>query len=84
MNSGVFNAPKPQPKGNALQEGGEITGNEPNASFNGEIGGKNDPGRVALQKMELETAATSGATGARTGQLDSNTPYDALGGDTSA
>lgn len=75
---------QPKPKGSNLQEGGEITGDEPNASFNNDIGGKNDPGRAALNKIEADNANVAGAGGVRTGALDSNTPYDALGGDTTS
>ncbi|QIW94886.1 hypothetical protein AMS68_000404 [Peltaster fructicola] len=92
LNSGPFNAasvrskaaPASQPKGDNLQEGGEITGSEPNASFNNDIGGKNDPGRVAVQKIVNEAGAAGGATGPSQTELDTNTPYDALGGSTSA
>lgn len=43
------------PKGEGLKEG--IEGKEgKNASFNGEIGGENDPGRAALDKIVRENA----------------------------
>ncbi|PNS16416.1 hypothetical protein CAC42_150 [Sphaceloma murrayae] len=51
-----------QPKGASLTEGG-FQGTEPNASFGTGIGGKGDPGRVALegfQKAGAQQAADSG------------------------
>lgn len=50
------------PKGAGLKEG--IEGKEGgNASFDGEIGGKNDPGRAALDKIVRENADRGEAAG---------------------
>lgn len=73
-----------EPKGRDLREGGDITGDEPNASWSTDIGGKGDPGRVALKKIEAEDAGSREANGGRQYQLDSDNPYDELGGSTSS
>lgn len=72
------------PKGKNLTEGG-FDGDAKNASFNQDIGGKNDPGRLAEQKFQKENADTAGIAGMpkQQGVTGENT-YDTLGGDTSA
>ena len=72
------------PHGKNLKEGG-FDSDGPNASFNNDIGGKNDPGRIALDKMRkegLEPIVGAGAGNAKGGQSDN--AFDALGGDTSS
>jgi hypothetical protein len=57
-----------KPKGTNITEGG-FDSNAPNASFNNDIGGKNDPGRVAEQQMANATAKT-GASASQPGSGD--------------
>lgn len=66
-----------QPKGKNIQEGG-FDSSAPNASFNNEIGGKNDPGRAALGKMEGENVPFGGGAGPREDQISGNGQYDVL------
>jgi hypothetical protein len=54
-----------QPKGKDLKEGEGFTGNEENASFTTDIGGKNDPGRAALQGLQERDVPVSGGAGSR-------------------
>ncbi|KKY17060.1 hypothetical protein UCDDS831_g06530 [Diplodia seriata] len=51
--AGKLNEKDQKPKGANLTEG-DIPDHAPNASFNSEIGTKNDPGRVAEQKMQRQ------------------------------
>ena len=72
------------PHGKNIQEGGFDSG-APNASFNAEIGGKNDPGRVALneaQRKQAESGPDAGA-GPRQGGVSNDGQFDVLK-DTSA
>ncbi|KUJ18392.1 uncharacterized protein LY89DRAFT_733063 [Mollisia scopiformis] len=72
------------PKGKNLTEGG-FDENAKNASFNQDIGGKNDPGRLAEQKFERENADAAGTAGMPKQQgVSGDNTYDTLGGDTSA
>ncbi|KAM3418620.1 hypothetical protein BST61_g4597 [Cercospora zeina] len=57
-----------QPKGQNLQEGGFDSG-APNASFTTDIGGKNDPGRLALNAAQEKNVPSSGGAGPRQGQV---------------
>jgi len=50
-----------KPHGKSLKEGGDITGKEPNASFNQAIGTENDPGRVAENRFAGSHAQTAGS-----------------------
>ncbi len=54
---------KSRPKGKNLTEGGFENQDYKNASFNGEIGGKNDPGRLAEEKMFRKNADVGGSAG---------------------
>lgn len=74
-----------KPKGKNLT-GGFDSSDGKNASFNSEIGGKNDPGRLAEQKFERENAQAGNNAGfPRDRRVEKGTGvYDALGGDTSA
>jgi len=56
-----------KPHGKNIHEGG-FDSSGPNASFNGHIGDKKDPGRVALQKMEMHNAASGSHYGKSTGE----------------
>lgn len=74
-----------QPKGKNLTEGGFESNDAKNASFNSEIGGKNDPSRLAEQKMQRENAQSASDAGfPRDKGTTEGTPYDILGGDTAA
>ena len=50
------------PHGKNISEGG-IDASAPNASFNGDIGGKNDPGRQALNDMQRNAQQSAGDAG---------------------
>lgn len=73
----------PQPGGRGLKEGGFDSG-APNASFETGIGGKRDPGRVALGQMEERNEAAVGGAGPRQGGITNDGQFEALGGDTDA
>lgn len=53
---------KPKPHGTNITEGG-FDADAPNASFNNEIGGKNDPGRVAEQAFDSSNAKSGADAG---------------------
>jgi hypothetical protein len=67
------------PKGKNLKEGGFTSNDRKNASFNSEIGSKNDPGRLAELKMQRENANAAITTGLPTqkGGLGENS-YETL------
>jgi len=77
-----------KPKGANITEGG-FDSSAPNASFNGDVGGKNDPGRLAETAM-AKSAAESGAAGgdntvtSKSGLTKEGAGYEALGGDAPA
>ena len=72
------------PHGKNLTEGG-FESNDSNASFNQEIGTKNDPGRLAEEKMFRLNADTAGdAAMPRQEGMTGDNEYGALGGDTPA
>lgn len=48
------------PKGKDLKEGGFTSNDAKNASFTSEIGGKNDPGRLAEAKFARANAGDAG------------------------
>ncbi|TGO19079.1 hypothetical protein BTUL_0006g01160 [Botrytis tulipae] len=74
-----------KPKGKNLTEGGFESNDAKNASFTSEIGSKNDPSRLAEQKMQRENAQSANDAGfPRDNNATGGTPYDALGGDTAA
>jgi len=73
------------PKGKNLTEGGFESDDRKNASFNTEIGTKNDPGRLAEQKIQRKNADAGGdAALPRQKEVSGNNEFDALGGDTPA
>ena len=76
--SGAGSAQAGAPKGQNLQEGG-FSSDAPNASFNTDIGAKNDPGRAALGKMEASDVPVGGGEGLRQGQISKDGQFDALG-----
>ena len=67
-----------QPKGQNLTEGG-FDSNAPNASFNTDIGGKNDPGRAALNEMQDSNVPFAGGAGPKQEQVTNDGQYDTLG-----
>jgi len=72
------------PHGKNITEGG-FDSDAPNASFNNDIGGKNDPGRAALgefQKTNAETLEDAGMADKNKGSAENS--FSALGGDTSS
>lgn len=75
-----------KPKGKNLTEGGfddtdDSAGN--NASFTGEIGSENDPGRAAEQGFQRTNAAVAGAGGPRQDDVTGKGQYDVLEGEQS-
>lgn len=66
-----------QPKGANLREGG-FDPSAPNASFTTDIGGKNDPGRVALNEAQQKNVPVAGAAGARQQKVTSDGQFDKL------
>ncbi|KAN0112742.1 hypothetical protein V8E51_005693 [Hyaloscypha variabilis] len=73
------------PHGKNLTEGGFESNDSKNASFNQEIGTKNDPGRLAEEKIFRANADTAGdASMPRQKGVTGDNEYDALGGDTPA
>ena len=73
------------PKGKNLTEGGFESNDSKNASWNQDIGGKNDPGRLAEDKFERQNAEVGFDAGQpRQKGVTGDNNYDALGGDTQA
>jgi len=73
------------PHGKNLTEGGFESNDSKNASFNQEIGTKNDPGRLAEEKMQRSNADAAGdAAMPRQQGVTGGNEYDALGGDAPA
>lgn len=73
------------PHGKNLTEGGFESNDRKNASFNQEIGTKNDPGRLAEQKFQRINADAAGDAGMpRQKGMTGDNEFDALGGDTRA
>lgn len=73
------------PHGKNVTEGGFESNDSKNASFNHEIGTKNDPGRLAEEKMSRANADAAGASAMPRQQgTTGDNDYDALGGDTPA
>ncbi|KAF2140641.1 uncharacterized protein K452DRAFT_252433 [Aplosporella prunicola CBS 121167] len=68
-----------KPHGKNITEGG-FDSSAPNASFSGDIGGKNDPGRLAENKIAGTNAqsAHDSATGPRQGGISNDGQYKAL------
>jgi hypothetical protein len=64
----------PQPKGKNIQEGG-FDSDAPNASYTTDIGGKDDPGRVALQRADVPVA---GGAGPRESEISGDGQFDSL------
>jgi len=72
------------PKGRNLTEGG-FSSDEKNASFSTDIGGKNDPGRLAEQNFQTSNANTRGAAGLPTQKgTTGDSQYGVLGNEISA
>jgi len=70
--------PKSRPHGRDITEGG-FDDDAPNASFNQDIGGKNDPGRLAEQKFQKDNARNAAAAGFEGGREENEVgSFDAL------
>lgn len=67
-----------KPHGRNLHENEGFEGNEPNASFQSEIGSEDDPGRVAEQKFLGRNALAGGDAGAPKGSGVPGSQYSAL------
>ena len=68
-----------KPKGKNITEGGFDEGDDKNASFTANIGSKDDPGRLAEERMQRMTQSSSGSTAPRQGKGESdNSQYDVL------
>jgi len=67
-----------KPHGKNITEGG-FDSDAPNASFNQDVGGKNDPARVALGRMEEADVPSTGGTGPRQGKVTGDGQFDGLG-----
>lgn len=80
---GYVNHPAPsmggsdKPHGKNITEGG-FDSSAPNASFNQDVGGKNDPGRVALGGMQEADVPSAGGAGPRQGGLSKDGQFDNL------
>jgi len=73
------------PKGQNLTEGGFEGNDKNNASFNSDIGSKNDPGRAAEQKFQRANADAGGDGGvSRQKGLSDDTTYGSLDPSTEA
>ncbi len=75
-------AKESKPKGKNITEGGFDDDPSKNASFTSEIGGKNDPGRAAENKMQREVAESgpdAGGSGPRQKELTKDGQYNVLG-----
>lgn len=57
------------PKGKNLKEGGFESNDRNNASFTSEIGGKNDPGRLAERQFQKLNAAAGGVPPKQSGGM---------------
>lgn len=66
------------PHGKSVTEGG-IDDSAPNASFNNEVGTKDDPARVALQGMQEADVPQAGVQGGRGNKVSDDGQFDALG-----
>ena len=78
----MLNQPLPEtakPKGRNITEGG-FDSDAPNASFSGDIGGKNDPGRAAeLKFAEMNAqAAHDAGSGPRQKEITGDGQFDVL------
>ena len=71
------------PHGKNLQEGG-FEGSGPGKSIQAEPGSKDDPARLAEQKMNLNQTHGGTGTGPRQTRLSGEQPYGALDSETSS
>jgi len=72
-----------KPHGKNITEVDSFDGNAPNAS-GAEIGSKDDPSRVAINRMQETDVPSSGVPGDRKNTIDNENKFSATGGDTSA
>lgn len=66
-----------------MTEGGFDTG-AANASYSTDIGGKRDPGRVALGQFEEQNESAAGGAGPKQSRVTNDGQFESLGGDTEA
>ncbi|KAF2238050.1 hypothetical protein EV356DRAFT_564250 [Viridothelium virens] len=70
-----------KPHGKNITEGGADFDNAPNASFNNDIGGPNDPGRYGEQRAQRSNAESGldAGRGQRQGGIEGENLYDTVG-----
>ncbi len=66
-----------KPKGQNITEGG-FDSDAPNASFNTDIGGKDDPGRLGLNQIQEENTPFAGGAGPRETQISGSKQFGDL------
>jgi len=62
----------------STSSGGKSDFDAPNASFDTDIGGKNDPGRAALGAMEARNMPSAGGAGPRQEKVTKDGQFDVL------
>ncbi|KAL8708658.1 MAG: hypothetical protein Q9220_006483 [cf. Caloplaca sp. 1 TL-2023] len=72
-----------KPKGKNIIEGGFESDDANNASFNSEIGSKDDPGRGAEEQFQTTAVGSAGGKGPRQGEVTKDGQYDVLEGEQS-
>jgi hypothetical protein len=73
-----------KPHGKNITEVSSFDESAPNASFNNEVGTKNDPANAAIETMQEKAVPSSGVPGDRKNTIDNDNKYAATGGDASA
>jgi hypothetical protein len=72
-----------KPHGKNITEVSSFDDNVPNAS-DAEVGSKDDPSRVAINRMQETDVPSSGVPGDRANKIDNENKFSATGGDASA
>jgi hypothetical protein len=72
-----------KPHGKNITEVSSFDDNAPNAS-DAEVGSKDDPSRVAINRMQETDVPSSGVPGDRANKIDNENKFSATGGDASA
>lgn len=67
-----------KPKGKNITEGGFESDDTKNASFNSDIGDKNDPGRAAEEQFQTAAQTSAGGKGKPQHEITGDGQYDAL------
>jgi hypothetical protein len=73
-----------KPHGKNITEVSSFDESAPNASFNQEVGTKNDPANAAIETMQEKAVPSAGVIGDRGNAIDNENKYSATGGDASA